>query len=108
MISFYEGLIIKFLFIEFFSSRLYDNKCCFLSSFDVIYRVFCDCINIRFGRIFMRFVKRKLKNQNVSKYLVLVFFVRRKKRKKRHKFLTDVKNGLMLSKSLFEVVKEPK
>ena len=36
------------------------------------------------------------------------FFVRRKKRKKRHKFLTDVKNGLMLSKSLFEVVKEPK
>ena len=56
----------------------------------------------------MRFVKRKLKNQNVSKYLVLVFFVRRKKRKKRHEFLTDVKNDLMLSKSLFEVVKEPK
>ena len=56
----------------------------------------------------MRFVKRKLKNQNVSKYLVLFFFVRRKKRKKRHEFLTDVKNGLMLSKSLFEVVKEPK
>lgn len=56
----------------------------------------------------MRFVKRKLKNQNVSKYLVLVFFVRRKKRKKRHEFLTDVKNGLMLSKSLLEVVKEPK
>jgi len=36
------------------------------------------------------------------------FFVRRKKRKKRHKFLTDVKNDLVLSKSLFEVVKEPK
>lgn len=41
-------------------------------SFDVIHRVFCDCINIRFGRIFMRFVERKLKNQNVGKYLVLV------------------------------------
>lgn len=40
-------------------------------SFDVIYRVFCDCINIRFGCIFMRFVKRELKNQNVIKYLVL-------------------------------------
>ena len=56
----------------------------------------------------MRFMERKLKNQNVSKYLVFGFFVRRKKRKKRHKFLTDVKSDLMLSKSLFEVVKEPK
>ena len=36
------------------------------------------------------------------------FLCEKKKRKKRHEFLTDVKNGLMLSKSLFEVVKEPK
>ena len=35
------------------------------------------------------------------------FFVRRKKGKKRHEILTDVKNGLVLSKGLFEVVKEP-
>ena len=41
-------------------------------SFDVIYRVFCACINIRFECIFMRFMKEKMKNQNVSKYLVLV------------------------------------
>lgn len=41
-------------------------------SFAVVHRVFCDCINIRFGCIFMRFMKRKLKNQNVSKNLVLV------------------------------------
>ena len=41
-------------------------------SFDVIHRVFCDCINIRFGCMFMRFVERKLKNQNVGKCLVLV------------------------------------
>ena len=36
------------------------------------------------------------------------FFVRRKQGKKRHEFLTGVKNSLVLSKSLFEVVKEPK
>lgn len=41
-------------------------------SFAIVHHVFCACINIRFERIFMRFVKRKLKNQNVSKYLVLV------------------------------------
>lgn len=41
-------------------------------SFAIVHRVFRACINIRFGCIFMRFVKRKLKNQNVSKYLVLV------------------------------------
>lgn len=35
------------------------------------------------------------------------FFVRRKKRKKRRKILTDVKNDLVLSKGLFEVVKGP-
>lgn len=41
-------------------------------SFAIVHRVFCACINIRFERIFMQFMKRKLKNQNVSKYLVLV------------------------------------
>ena len=35
------------------------------------------------------------------------FFVRRKRGKKRHEILTDVKNDLVLSKSLFEVVKGP-
>ena len=35
------------------------------------------------------------------------FFVRRKRGEKRHEFLMDVKNGLVLSKGLFEVVKEP-
>lgn len=51
------------------------GKACFKKSkmsFDVIYRVFCDCINIRFKRIFMRFMEWNLKNQNVSKYLVLI------------------------------------
>lgn len=41
-------------------------------SFAIVPHVFCACINIRFGRIFMQFMKRKLKNQNVSKNLVLV------------------------------------
>lgn len=55
--------------------ELLSGKACFKKSkmsFAVIYRVFCDCINIRFECIFMQFVKRKMKNQNVSKNLVLV------------------------------------
>ena len=35
------------------------------------------------------------------------FFVRRKRGKKRHEILTGVKNDLVLSKGLFEVVKGP-
>jgi len=52
--------------------------------------------------------KEKIEKSDCWQISCFGFFVRRKKRKKRHKFLTDIKNGLMLSKSLFEVVKEPK
>ena len=50
----------------------------------------------------MRFVKRKLKKSECWSMSCFGFFVRRKTGKKRHKILTDVKNGLMLSKSLFD------
>lgn len=52
--------------------------------------------------------EEKIEKSECQQISCFGFFVRRKKRKKRHKFLTDVKNDLVLSKGLIEVVKEPK